>query len=365
MASSSSVARTVNDMGWVNLSGDVLQRSNTGIPTSMAATDTAQRKRPDQRIGSFVVIDEVKGSAVARAFRARYRPQVGDAPLALDTEDIVVVRVLRDAAIRDPSQVNAFTREAELLTLIDHPCMVRGLTRGVTSGRIWMATEYVEGEELATLMLAARTEALRLKPEIALVIVLDLLAGLSAAQGIADARGRPMGLIHRNVSPQSVVLDLRGRTHLADLGSAILSVREEPGADVVGTPGYLAPEQARREPLTQGVDVYGAGIILFELLTGSRAFEVEGLTDASVIAAHAENHRASWPDDVDLPLDLKALVDQATADTPEDRPADAAALYALVEGLLEDPDDARERLALVVRDLVTSNPERQAAPLLI
>jgi serine/threonine-protein kinase len=330
----------------------------------MTATDTAQRKRPDQRIGSFVIIDELKGGATARAFRARYRPQAGDPPLALDAEDIGVVRVLRDAAVREPVQVNAFTREAELLALIDHPCMVRGLTRGVTSGRIWMATEYVEGEELATLMLAARNEALRLKPEIALVVVLDLLAGLAAAQGIADARGRPMGLIHRDVCPKNVLLDLRGQTHVTDLGSAILSVREEPNGEVIGTPGYLAPEQARLEPLTQGVDVYAAGIILFELLTGSRAFDVDGLPDAKILAAHAENRRLGWPDDVDLPLDLKALVDQATADTPEDRPADAAAMYALVEGLLEDPDDARARLALVVRDLVTSNPDRPA-PLLV
>jgi serine/threonine protein kinase len=137
-----------------------------------------------------------------------------------------------------------------------------------------------------------------------------------------------------------------------------LSVREEPTEDIVGTPGYMAPEQARQEQLTQGVDVYAAGVLLFELLTGRRAFDVENQPDSGILSAHAENKRASWPADVDLPLDLKDLIDQATADLPEDRPADAAALYALVEGLLEDPDDARARLALVVRDLVLTNPER-------
>lgn len=314
------------------------------------------KKRPDQRIGSFVVLDELKGATgVARTFRARYRPQAGDPPLALDTEDVVMVRVLRDQAVRDPVQVNAFTREAELLALIDHPCMVRGITRGVTSGRIWMATEYVEGEDLATLLKVAAQEGLRLKPEVALVIVLDLLAGLAAAQGLTDPRGRPMGLVHRGVKPEHVLVDLRGQTHLTDLGSALLSLKEEPGADLVGAPGYIAPEQVRREPLTQGADVYAAGIVLFELLSGSRAFDGD---QDSVIAAQAENRRAPWPRDVDVPLDLKALVDQATADTPEERPADAAAMYAIVEGLLEDPDEARARLALVVRDLVRTNPDR-------
>jgi serine/threonine-protein kinase len=318
--------------------------------------EAPQKKRPDQRIGSFVVLDELKGAGgLARAFRARYRPQPGDPPLALDAEDVVLVRVLRDAAVRDPTQVNAFTREAELLALIDHPCMVRGITRGVTSGRIWMATEYVEGEDLGTVLKVAAQEGLRLKPEIALVATLDLLAGLAAAQGLADARGRPMGLVHRGVSPGHVLVDLRGRSHLTDLGIALLSLKEEPTDELVGIPGYLSPEQARREPLTQGSDVYAVGVILFELLSGVRAFD--GAVD-DVIAAHADNRRAPWPDDVELPLDLKALVDQATADTPEERPADAAAMYALVEGLLDDPDDARARLALVVRDLVRTNPER-------
>jgi serine/threonine protein kinase len=316
------------------------------------------KKKSEQRVGSFVLVDELGGGGTARCFRARYRPQAGDPPLALEADDVVVIKVLRDNAVREPAQVNAFTREAELLSMIDHPCMVRGLTRGVTAGRIWMATEYVEGEPLSTLMFAARQENLRLRPEVALVLMLDVLAGLAAAQAIVDPRGRPLGLIHRDVSPKNVLLDLRGQAHLVDLGAAILSVREEPTDEVIGTPGYMAPEQARLEQLTQGVDVYAAGILLFELLTGRRAFDVENLPDRGIIAAHADNKRAAWPADVDLPLDLKDLIDQATADPPEDRPADAAALYALVEGLLEDPDDARARLALVVRDLVTTNPER-------
>lgn len=316
-------------------------------------------KKPDQRVGPFVLLDELAGGGTARMFRARYRPQPGDAPLALEEDDVVVIKVLRDQAVREPKQVNAFTREAELLSMVDHPCVVRGLTRGVTAGRIWMATEYVEGEDLGTLFQAARVEQLRLRPDVALVIALDLLAGLGAAQAIVDPRGRPLGLIHRDLSPKNVLIDLKGQTRLVDFGAALLSVREEPAeGEIIGTPGYLAPEQARGEQLTQGVDVYAAGLLLFEMVTGTKAFSVENLPDARILAAHAENQRAPWPTGIDVPLDVQQLVDQATGPTPEDRPADAAALYALVEGLLSDPDDARQRLALVVRDLVTTNPER-------
>jgi serine/threonine-protein kinase len=321
--------------------------------------EASSKKRPDQRIGSFVVLDEFKnddGDGQARVFRARYRPQAGDPPLALTNDEVVLIRVLRDAAVRDPSLVNAFSREAELLALVDHPCLVRGLTRGVTAGRIWMATEYVEGEPLATILRVAATEGLRLKPELALVAMLDTLAGLAAAQGLTDARQRPMGVIHRGLTPSHILVDHRGQSHLTTLGTVLLSLLEEPSSsDLVGVPGYLSPEQARREPLTQGSDVYAVGLVLFELLCGVPGFAGAG---DSLVKAHAENRRRPWPNDVDVPLDLKALVDQATAETPEERPADAAAMYALVEGLLEDPDDARARLALVVRDLVRSNPDR-------
>ncbi|MDP2344153.1 MAG: serine/threonine-protein kinase [Deltaproteobacteria bacterium] len=323
------------------------------------------RKKPDQRVGPFVLLDELAGGGTARMFRARYRPLPADPPVALEEDDLVVIKVLRDVAVRDPKQVNAFTREAELLSMVDHPCVVRGLTRGVTAGRIWMAQEYVEGEDLSILLQAARTEQLRLRPEVALVIMLDLLAGLAAAQSIVDPRGRPLGLIHRDLSPKNVLLDLKGQTRLVDFGAALLSVREEPvEGEIIGTPGYLAPEQARGEQLTQGVDVYAAGLLLFEMFTGERAFNVSNLPDARILAAHAGNERAAWPTSMDIPLDVKQLVDQATGPTPEDRPADAAALYALVEGLLSDPDDARARLALVVRDLVLTNPDRPP-PLLI
>jgi serine/threonine protein kinase len=322
-------------------------------------SEAPDKKRPDQRIGSFVIIDECKGDdgdGHTRAFRARYRPQAGDPPLALHDDEVVLVRVLRDAAMREPAVMNAFSREAELLSLVDHPCLVRGLTRGVTSGRVWLATEYVEGEHLSTILRVAAKEGLRLRPELALVATLDALAGLGAAQALTDARQRPMGLIHRGLTPSRVLVDHRGQSHVTTLGSVLLSLSEEAPADaVVGTPGYLSPEQARREPLTQGSDVYAAGLLLFELLCGVPAFSG---SEEALLRAHAENRRAPWPNDVDLPLDLKALVDQATADTPEERPADAAAMYALVEGLLEEPEDARARLALVVRDLVRTNPER-------
>jgi serine/threonine protein kinase len=313
---------------------------------------------PEQRVGPFVLVDELLGGGNARIFRARYQPTASTERLSVADGDLVVLKVLRDSVLHDPSEVARFSREAELLALIDHPGVIRSLTRGVTAGRVWTALEYVEGIDASLLLRVARSEQLRLRPDIALTLVTDVLAGLAAAQAIVDPRGRSMGLIHRDVSPRNVLIDHLGQARLTDFGSVLLSIREEPAPAVSGTPGYMAPEQARGEQLTQGVDVYAVGLLLFELLSGRRAFDVDHLPDARVLAAHAENQRASWPESLAFSSDVRQLVDRATASSPEERPADAAEFFSLLKSLSPNPEDARQRLALVVNDIVATDPDR-------
>ena len=316
------------------------------------------KKKGEQRVGSFVLLDELPGGGSARVFRAVYDPQQKDPAINCAKGAHAVIKVLRDTAARDPAISSSFSREAELLAMVEHPNVVRGITRGVTAGRVWSAVEYIEGEDLSTITFMARQEKLRLRPELVASIAADVLAGLAAAQAVIDHRGRSLGLIHRDLSPKNVMIDISGTAKVIDFGSALLSLREEPTQDVVGTPGYLAPEQAKKEQLTQGVDVYQVGLLMFELLTGERAFPIESATDEALLRSHASNKRAPWPRDVKLPIELKALVDQALSESPEERPADAAAFYALVESLVADPEESKHRLSVVIKDLVRSNPEK-------
>jgi serine/threonine-protein kinase len=317
-------------------------------------------KKAEQRVGSFVLIDELPAGSKARVFRARYEPEQHDPTISLARGAHAIIKVLREVAAREPAISSMFSREAELLAMIEHPNVVRGVTRGVTAGRVWSAVEYVEGEDLATLMLIMRQERLRLRPELVVHIAIDVLAGVAAAQAVVDHRERPLGLIHRDLSPKNVMVDIGGTAKVIDLSKALLSLREEPTGEMVGSAGYYAPEQAKREQLTQGVDVYQVGLLMFELLTAERAFPVESGTNEAMLRAHASNRRAAWPRGIEVPIELKALVDQALGDSPEDRPADAAAFFALVETLVVDPDESKHRLAMVMKDLVQSDPEKPA-----
>jgi serine/threonine protein kinase len=334
--------------------------NRTGDPMT---TDAAKPRpaRGETRLGGFVLLDEMPGTSAARLFRARYRPRAGqvtEVVARLQPEDVVVVRMLRDAAVRDSKLTNSFTRDGELLSMIDHPNVVRAHTRGITNGRIWSAVEYVEGNDLRALLQAQQREQLRLRPEVALVIALDALAGLAAAQALLDPRSRSMGLIHRLLGPQHLILDLDGQTKLADVDGVFLSTREDPPTDDPGVPGYLSPEAARGDQLTQNSDVFGIGVMLYEMLTGRRAFPVDALPHKAMVDAHAKNDRQSWPKGQDVPLDVVHLVDQLTATSPEARPRDANAAFALVEGLLDDHEDARRRVAIVARDLALTDPDR-------
>jgi eukaryotic-like serine/threonine-protein kinase len=338
------------------------------VATPPARTPQKTTTAGQQRIGPFVILDEwpaprSTSNVAPRVFRARCERGPKDAAFALDDGKVAVVKILRDAAMRDADVVNTFTREAELLAMIDHPNVVRAWTRGVALGRVWLAQEYVEGNTVEALLQVLVRDALRLRPETALVIALDTLAGLAAAQSMQDPRGKLMGLVHRRVCPRVLTIDGSGTTRIGDFSGVLLSVREEPKNDDARTErgavfGYMSPEQARGEQITQSADVYGVGVVLFELLTGRRAFDIDALPEATKLEVHADNDRAAWPSHVDVPLDLRDLVDQMTASEPEKRPVDAAAAYALIEGLLSEPDDARERLRLVARDLAFSDPDR-------
>ena len=316
------------------------------------------KKKGEQRVGPFVLVDELPGGGSARVFRALYAPETRDPAIPLAPGDHACIKVLRDTAARDAPVSSMFSREAELLSMVEHPNLVKGITRGVTAGRVWSALEYIEGENLSTVFLIMRQEKLRMRPELVASLSADILAGLAAAQSIIDHRGRSLGLIHRDVSPKNVMIDIKGTGKVIDFSSALLSLREEPSSDIVGTPGYMSPEQARRDQLTQGVDVYQVGLLMFEMLTGERAFPVESATDDALLRSHGDNKRSPWPKSLDVPIELKALVEQALGPTPEDRPADAAAFYALVESLVVDPEESRRRLSVVIKDLVRSNPEK-------
>jgi serine/threonine protein kinase len=179
--------------------------------------------------------------------------------------------------------VRMFFDEARLASRIHHPNVVATLDMTESDGSHALILEYVEGPSLQQIMkyLAERGGTMPL--DIALRIFLDILAGLHAAHELEDENGRPLNLVHRDVSPQNMLVGTDGITKITDFGIARAESRLSTTrtGSVKGKVPYMSPEQVKSLPVDRRTDVYAAGVILWEMLTSQRL--VQGETDVAMI----------------------------------------------------------------------------------
>ena len=266
---------------------------------------------------------------IGRTLDGRYRVlrRIADGGMAtvylavderLDRE--VALKVMREHLTHDESFVTRFRREARSSASLSHPNVVAVFDQGEDDGHIFLAMEYVPGQTLRDVM---REEGL-LSPRAALDVLDPVL------QALAEAHTK--GLIHRDVKPENVILNDNGTVKVADFGLARAvtsqTVTSTQGV-LLGTVAYLSPEQVERGIADARSDVYAAGLMLFEMLTGTKAFT--GETAIHVAYQHVHGGVPNPSSRVaGLPPALDELVAVATARDPDERPADAAEFLTLV-----------------------------------
>ena len=236
----------------------------------------------------------------------------------VELERPVALKRLAENLARDEDLQRRFLREARLAARLAHPNVVRVFDVGEDDGRPFIAMEYVEGETLAELV-AQRAplpaaEAARLGTQ--------MCAGLAAAHAA--------GLVHRDVKPQNLLLRTDGVLKLGDFGIAAghEGTRLTLAGTVLGTAGYLAPEQARGEEVTAAADIYAVGAVLYELLTGEPSRTAGSLAElGSEDGFGPPDLAARVPT---APRELVAAVNACLSARPEDRPPSAAALARLL-----------------------------------
>src|SRR5271167_1575057 len=179
----------------------------------------------------------------------------------------VAMKFLPDEAARDEGLLERFRNEVRIARRVSHPNVCRVYDVGDVDGHTFFTMEYVDGEDLASLMRRIG----RLPGDKALDIARQLCAGLAAAHA--------KGVLHRDLKPANIMLDGRGQVVITDFGLAGL-VDQIPGSDVrSGTPAYMAPEQLEGKEVNVKTDVYSLGLVLYEIFTGKRAFSVESLPE--------------------------------------------------------------------------------------
>jgi serine/threonine-protein kinase len=230
-------------------------------------------------------------------------------------KQVALKRVLPDLG-RDPQFVRMFLEEARLQAQLSSPGLIQVFDFGEQAGTYFMVMEYVDGADLGALLAAVGP----LEPGLGAYLGRQLCGALADVHRATDATGQPLGIVHRDVTPGNILLSRDGHVKLGDFGVAkarARSVRTERGA-IKGKLAYLSPEQVRGDEVDARTDVYGLGLVLFEVLTGSRY--LDGASDAELLrAAGRPVFRAPSAVRPGIPPVLDDVLRRALAVEPERR----------------------------------------------
>ena len=223
-----------------------------------------------RRIGDYEVVARLAEGGVGTVYLARRRGPAG-------FQRLVAIKRLHPQFAGTPSFVTMFTDEARLAARIHHANVVSIVELGTDDDGYYVVMDYVEGSNLGHLHWhATKQRGERAIPrDVALRVVLDALSGLQAAHEVSDDDGTVVNLVHRDVSPQNILIGVDGLARLGDFGIArasALRVFETRGAALKGKLEYMAPEQVESKDVDRTTDLFAMGIVLWELLTGRRLF---------------------------------------------------------------------------------------------
>ena len=289
------------------------------------------------RIGGYQIEGRIGQGGMAEVLLGREigGPRAG-APVA--------VKRLLPAVAGDPECVASFGREIGLARALDHPAIVKALAAGVEDGVPYLVLEYVDGRDLARLLAACARRGISLPLAFALYVAHVVAGARDHAHHLAGADGRPLGLVHCDVSPSNVFVSSAGEVKLGDFGVARAAGDARPRA-AFGKVRYLAPEQLRGASVGPRTDVFGLGAVLHELITGAPAFPGDGAAEVVTRILSGER-RAPSRDRPDVSPEVDAVVLRALA--VDDRTEDAAALAEAIAACY----DARVGNPLAIAALV-------------
>jgi serine/threonine-protein kinase len=295
-----------------------------------------------RKFGRYALFDFIGKGGMAEIFLARAHTELGASRLC------VVKQILPEFALH-PQFADMLIHEAKLAARLNHAHIVQVFDLGRERDQLYIAMDYVEGFDLNALLRRCSQQKVPLPFEFALRVVSDALKGLDYAHRRTSDDGKPLGIVHRDVSPSNVLVSLEGEVKLCDFGIArandIVLKEDDLRMDeaIKGKAGYMSPEHAQGEPVDARADVFAVGIVMWELLAGRRMYRKE-----SEVPLLEQAKRAEIPElpPKDLPLEhkLHAIVHRALAKNKDDR-------YPTANAMLRDLDAFMSEAKIVASPL--------------
>ncbi len=305
----------------------------------------------ERRLGRYELVYEIGHGGMANVYLARARGPAG-------FQKWFAIKRVHDQLAKNRDFVNMFLDEARIAAAIQHPNVAQVFDLGEADGRYFLAMEYLHGEPLTALATRCSVSLGHVPIGLAAWLVARAAEGLHHAHEATDAKGAPMNLVHRDVSPHNLFVTYDGQVKVMDFGVAKAAGRithTDTGV-MKGKLAYSSPEQLRGDPLDRRADVFALGIVLCEIATGRRLFKAS--SDAETLHRIYSGYRLAPASVVPgFPPELERIIGRALAHEAEDRYATAAELARDLDRFLATSDHAHgsAELAATMRRLFPKN----------
>ena len=283
-----------------------------------------------EQLGRYRILKRLGTGGMAEVFLAKSTGAEG-------IEKLLVLKRVLPSFARSGKFISMFVDEAKVAMRLNHPNIVQVYAFEQSSGEFLLAMELVDGLDLGRLVAAARRQSQKLPVGLAAYVTLNIAKGLDYAHKRKDEAGLPMEIVHRDVSPQNVLLTYEGVVKVADFGIAKARMVTEETGVIKGKFAYMSPEQARGEKVDHRSDVYSLGVLLAELLMGRVMYPGRQGLDVLEAVRGAER---TLPSEVDptVPSALDRIVRRATAPDPEERFQTARSLSSALSQYLHNEE---------------------------
>ena len=333
----------------------------------MTRDPTSPHQPNPTRFGKYELLEKIGSGGMAEIYKARLTGFGG-------FEKILVVKKILPSYAANKSFVRMLVAEAKLCSSLQHANIVQIFELGEVDEQPYIAMEYVHGKDLLKLLSRRTKVGSRIPPELCLSIVSEVCKGLAYAHDATDARGNPLKIIHRDVSPSNIVISFTGEVKIMDFGVAKASLEQDqhtrPGV-LKGKLGYMSPEQVTGKDFDHRSDIFSLGIILYESITLKRLFlgktDLETLINIRDVKVEGKFKRHDY-----IPEGVKDILRKALAKDPVDRFQTATELYDAVQDFMfenrfrvtgaEVGKLLREMFPDAPSQLVTGEPSPQVEP---
>jgi serine/threonine-protein kinase len=294
------------------------------------------------KFGKYTLIRKLAAGGMAELFLAIQKSVAG-------FEKLLVIKRILPSMNQDKAFIDMLLHEARIAATLSHPNIVQIFDVGQAAGQYFIAMEHVHGEDLRSIVRQMKKKGVFEFPiEHALAIVLGMCAGLAYAHERRDLDGTPLNIVHRDISPQNVVVTFTGDVKIVDFGIAKSDSRvgeQTKSGKLKGKVPYMSPEQARGEHIDARSDIFATGVMLFELTTGKRLFKGSSEYETLKLICEREYPR---PSDVrpDYPMDLEPIVMRALSKDKATRYQSAREMQADIEAFVRRHQIAVSNIAL-------------------